>query len=160
MKALSIRQPWAWAILHAGKRIENRDWRSCHYRGPLLIHAAKGCGIEEYADAAMGMKHEGLAWPEQHALPVGAPPLPILPALAKLDRGGIVGVCRLVGVVDRDGLYTPSVAPDLDMRWFAGPIGLILADVRPLPFVPFKGALGFFDVPDHLVPNARKAGAL
>ena len=28
MKALSIRQPWAWAILHAGKDIENRDWRT------------------------------------------------------------------------------------------------------------------------------------
>ena len=24
MKAISIRQPWAWAILHAGKRVENR----------------------------------------------------------------------------------------------------------------------------------------
>ena len=24
MKALTIRQPWLWAILHAGKRIENR----------------------------------------------------------------------------------------------------------------------------------------
>lgn len=26
--ALSIRQPWAWAILHAGKDIENRDWHT------------------------------------------------------------------------------------------------------------------------------------
>lgn len=27
MKALSIQQPWIWAILHAGKRAENRTWR-------------------------------------------------------------------------------------------------------------------------------------
>ena len=26
MKALTIKQPWAWAIIHAGKDIENRDW--------------------------------------------------------------------------------------------------------------------------------------
>jgi hypothetical protein len=39
MKALTVRQPWAWAITHAGKNIENRDWRT-HYRGPLIIHAA------------------------------------------------------------------------------------------------------------------------
>ena len=26
MKALTIKQPWAWAILHGGKDIENRNW--------------------------------------------------------------------------------------------------------------------------------------
>ncbi len=38
MKALTIGQPWAWAIIHGQKRIENRTWRT-HYRGPLAIHA-------------------------------------------------------------------------------------------------------------------------
>ena len=38
-KALTIRQPWAWAILYAGKDVENRRWQTS-YRGPLLIHAA------------------------------------------------------------------------------------------------------------------------
>lgn len=40
MKALSIRQPWAHAIIHMGKDIENRKWATEH-RGPLLIHASK-----------------------------------------------------------------------------------------------------------------------
>ena len=40
MKALTILQPWAWAIIHGPKRIENRSWRT-HHRGPLLIHAGK-----------------------------------------------------------------------------------------------------------------------
>jgi hypothetical protein len=39
MKALTIRQPWPFAILHLGKDVENRVWRT-HYCGPLLIHAA------------------------------------------------------------------------------------------------------------------------
>lgn len=47
MKALSIRQPWAWAIVNAGKRVENRTWET-RYRGPILIHAAKGVTKREY----------------------------------------------------------------------------------------------------------------
>jgi len=40
VKALTVQQPWAWAILHAGKRIENRG-QAWNYRGPLAIHAGK-----------------------------------------------------------------------------------------------------------------------
>lgn len=40
MKALSINQPWAWAIIKGYKDIENRDW-STKYRGPVIIHASK-----------------------------------------------------------------------------------------------------------------------
>jgi len=38
MKALSIRQPWAWLIAHGYKPVENRSWCTS-YRGPLYIHA-------------------------------------------------------------------------------------------------------------------------
>ena len=38
MKALTIRQPWAEAILSLGKDVENRSWPT-RYRGLLLIHA-------------------------------------------------------------------------------------------------------------------------
>lgn len=38
VRALTLRQPWAWAIAEAGKRVENRTRRT-HYRGALLIHA-------------------------------------------------------------------------------------------------------------------------
>lgn len=40
VKVLSIRQPWAHAIMRLGKDVENRSWPT-HYRGPLLIHAGK-----------------------------------------------------------------------------------------------------------------------
>jgi len=39
MNVLTIKQPWAYAILHLGKDVENRGFRT-HYRGPLLIHSA------------------------------------------------------------------------------------------------------------------------
>ena len=38
MKALTIRQPWAWAILAGRKTVENRSYPTAH-RGPLLVHA-------------------------------------------------------------------------------------------------------------------------
>ena len=46
--ALSVRQPWAWAIIHAGKDIENRSWAT-KFRGRVLIHASKGMTQEEFA---------------------------------------------------------------------------------------------------------------
>ena len=40
MKAITICQPWASAIIEGFKLIENRSWYT-KYRGPLLIHAGK-----------------------------------------------------------------------------------------------------------------------
>lgn len=45
MKALSIQQPWAWAILNCGKDIENRTWQTS-IRGRILIHAGKRVDAE------------------------------------------------------------------------------------------------------------------
>jgi hypothetical protein len=38
VKCLTVCQPWAWAIVHGRKHVENRTWAT-DYRGPLLIHA-------------------------------------------------------------------------------------------------------------------------
>jgi hypothetical protein len=46
MRALTIHQPWAWAIAHGHKRVENRH-QGHSYRGTLLIHA--GLKINEAA---------------------------------------------------------------------------------------------------------------
>jgi hypothetical protein len=42
MRALTIRQPWAGAIAHQTKRIENRSWKlpAKHHGTRILIHAA------------------------------------------------------------------------------------------------------------------------
>lgn len=169
MKALSVRQPWAWAILHAGKRIENRsraDGRApdlCRYIGPLLIHAAKGCTAEEWWSATAWMTMADLAKqrPSSHGIPV-------VPELRDLARGGIVGACTVVGYVGPSGdVYRANGVrdphPGEDMRWHVkGSFGLVLADVRPLPFMPYKGALGFFDVPgatpEMVVEVAQREG--
>lgn len=40
MKSICIRQPWAWAIFHAEKDIENRAWFTS-YRGEVAVHATR-----------------------------------------------------------------------------------------------------------------------
>jgi hypothetical protein len=139
MKALSGRQPWWWAILHAGKRIENRVWNTS-YLGPVILHAAKGCTVDEYEDACVWMENAGVI---AHIRDV--------PPLAQMQRGGIVGRARIVGVVPPEGL-SQREWDGLDLRWhMRDQYGFILADVEPLPFVPLKGALGLFNVPDNVV---------
>ncbi len=129
MRALSIRQPWAWLILNAGKDIENRVWGTS-VRGRILIHAAKGMTKEEWSDA----------W--EFALGSGASPMAIAAGITSktIERGGIVGSVEIVDCVTHS-----------NSRWFNGPYGFVLRDPRPLPFLPMRGMLGFFAVPDDVV---------
>lgn len=120
--ALSVRQPWAWAIIHAGKDIENRSWNpqnpALRQRGRIAIHAAKGMTKGEYLDAAELMLDD---------LGITCPPA------AELLRGGIIGTVEISGAVRK------SASP-----WFFGPVGLVLRAPQPCAFVPAKGQLSFF----------------
>lgn len=138
MKALSIRQPWVFAILHAGKDVENRNWREdgVHSRQAralagrdILLHASAGMTRAEYHEAA-------------DCIAAIAPAIAI-PPFERMVRGGIVGTARIAGFL------SASASP-----WFFGPYAIALSDARPTRFVPMKGALGFFDVPDSIVREA------
>lgn len=132
--ALSIRQPWAWAIINAGKDIENRDWPT-RFRGPVCIHAAKGMTKGEYAAAnyhiqrAVGAVDQ--SWLDRWHGVTAAP--------HRLDYGGIIGVAEIVDCVEA------SESP-----WFFGRFGFVLRNARAVPFIPVKGALGFFRWEAHL----------
>ena len=111
MKALSIRQPWAWMILHCGKDIENREWPT-RFRGRVLIHASKGMTANEYCDAidfAQPIIDDNYALREV-----------VIPAWRNVTRS--------------------------DSRWFMGTYGFVLRNPVVLPFRPYRGALGFFEV--------------
>ncbi|QYX54405.1 ASCH domain-containing protein [Pseudomonas sp. S07E 245] len=128
MKALSIKQPWAWLIIHGGKDIENRTWHT-NLRGRFLVHASKGMTKAEYFEAL-----------EVVVRSTDAETLRSLPMMEDLQRGGIVGSVELVDSVDT------SISP-----WYMGEKGFVLRDPRPLPFIQMKGRLGFFDVPADAV---------
>lgn len=119
MKALSVRQPWAWLIVNGHKDIENRNWRS-DYRGPLLIHASKGMTQAEYREGANFAHRRGV----------------LVPLFHSLERGGIVGQVTMTGCVAAS-----------DSLWFMAEYGFTLADAKPLKFRAMNGQLGFFEVP-------------
>lgn len=137
IKALSIRQPWAWCIINAGKDIENRDWPT-RYRGAVAIHAAKGMTRDEYEDCLDTCHGISLRSP----FPAGLE----MPAFEALERGGIVGVAEIADCV------SASRSP-----WFFGRYGFVLRNVESVPFIPVKGALGFFDWRENVVALAEKA---
>lgn len=141
MIALSIRQPWASLILKAGKDIENRCWPT-KVRGRILIHAAKGMTRDEHDDAIAF----GVAAIRADPKNAGATKVVTLRDLGfafdALQRGGIIGSMEIVDCVSKS-----------DSPWFVGDYGFVLRDPRPLPFVPWKGRLGFFDVPKSALPS-------
>jgi hypothetical protein len=118
--ALSIRQPWAWAILHAGKDIENRGW-STNFRGRFYLHAAKGMALTEYEEF-IAFTQDRFSAPEVAS-----------PSREDLLFGGIIGEAELADCVRE------HASP-----WFVGKYGFVLRNAKPLPFRPLKGSLGFF----------------
>lgn len=117
MKALSIRQPWAWLIIHAGKDIENRSRRT-HLRGRIWVHASQGMTQDEYNEAFIIAAELGIE----------------IPVRSALQRGGVIGTVEIVDCVD-----------DHSSPWFFGPFGYVLRDPEPLLFQPCRGHLNFFE---------------
>lgn len=134
MKALSVRQPWASLIVLGLKDIENRTWWTGE-RGTILVHAAKGMTRDEYESAIEFAVQAIQADPRQAGKPKTTTLRELGFAFDELPRGGIVGQVDIVDCV------TGSRSP-----WYMGEVGFVLANAKPLPFRPLKGALGFFEV--------------
>lgn len=121
--ALSLQQPWAWAVIHAKppKNIENRSRAAMRhlvrYPERAAIHASSRMTRRYYAEAAEVIRRI-----------VGHCPPPY-----ELQFGGIIGAVDFVGVIEG------SASP-----WFFGPRAFMLANAEACPFVPCRGALGWF----------------
>lgn len=120
-KALSIMQPWAWLIVNDHKDIENRDWRTS-FRGLVAIHAGKKMDGDVADDVRCGVN------------PLTGRSLDLAELPGDFDRGGIVGVAEIVDCVANS-----------TSRWFVGRYGFVIRNARPVPFIPVRGALSFFD---------------
>lgn len=128
MKALSIRQPWAWAILHAGKPVENRTWWS-KFRGPFFIHASQKFDVDGYD------------WIQTHLHRLRIKDgIPEITDQWAFPRGGIVGISNIVDCVKQHS-----------SPWFFGPFGLVLRSTMIIePVIPLRGQLGFFNVDEYI----------
>jgi hypothetical protein len=145
VKALTVQQPWAWAIVHGGKDVENRTQLWAH-RGELAIHAGR-----RWSDRGARMVPSIIAAEqlvERYDLPVQA-----------RVGGVIIGLVDVVDVHHYAG-SGPDRIDCCDSRWAeesydeAGGkhrldiVHLVLENPRPLlEPVPCRGALGLWTVP-------------
>lgn len=157
MKALTVRQPWAWAIVHGGKDVENRT-QAWSYRGPLAIHA----GARESQSGV----HSPLV---QRAMgdAMRAGRLPI-----DLAFGAFIGVVDLVDVHSEwdcmggptESLCTPWAetacrgSHDEECPASTRPmVHLELASPRPLAQpIPARGRLGLWTPDDDVLDRLRQ----
>lgn len=122
MKTLSIHAPWAWAIVHGHKKVENRTWATSH-RGRLAIHASRSRDSDAIASAILGSL--GIELPSADALP----------------RQCIVGEVQLVDCLQLDRVFDMDLGPLAD-----GPVVWILerAIVYAQP-IPIAGKQGIWE---------------
>lgn len=130
MRVLTVRQPWAGAIVHDGKDVENRVRNIAGaYRGPVAIHA----GLSYDMDAVLTLPplYAPIAVDEdgRHLRPLGA----------------IIGVVDLVDVHRAAWCWDDlGTGPCFCSPWAeASAFHLVLTNPRPMAEpIPFRGALG------------------
>lgn len=141
MRALTVQQPWAWAIVHGGKDVENRTRNLAgSYRGPLAIHAGLREDEAAYDDdmirSALGEVDDSWLLEE------------------RLATGVVLGVVDLVAVH-----HETDHGPGSRCSWWGqrGIWHLQLANARPLAaLIAAKGRLGLWTPDAGLVAAIRK----
>lgn len=150
MRILTVRQPWAWALIHAGKDVENRTRNIAGaYRGPVAIHA--GLTAVDYDDAL---------WDRhlfRNALLTSQPD-----SLSAMDvRGAILGVVDLVDVhpvfdcieQQRDGDWHVCSSWAERAGWH-----LVVANARYLTEpIAYRGGLGLRRLDEETASSVREA---
>lgn len=152
MRILTVRQPWAWAIIHGQKNVENRPRNIAGgYRGPVAIHA--GLTLDESAFGSATLHN---AW-----LSAGGDAAPGGWGVSK--RGRIIGVVDLVHVHQAAHCLNPvDVADDSTWKWCSP---WAQNDVQHLVFenpraladpIPYRGALGLRRLDDDLIARINR----
>jgi len=121
--------------MYLGKDIENRDWQ-CYVRGRVLVHASKTMSRDDYDGCLATCR------------------LIEMTHYAKCDervlRRDNLAFGAFVGTVEIVDCVKASASP-----WFFGEYGFVLRNPEPFAKpIPYKGRLGFFDVPESLLAEA------
>lgn len=135
MRALTLWQPWAWAIAHAGKRIENRTWPPPErvVGKQIAIHAGKKLDKEDAFGLLDYLGEQGIDQP------------------IEFTRSAIIAVATVKGWVEGLSDDHPQA------MWFCGPCGWVLTDVIPLRRpVPCRGNRKLWDLPAEVEAQVFK----
>lgn len=136
IKALSLKQPYAWLIANGYLLVDDRTWGT-GYRGEMLIHASKSI-YEEYYDYL-----------------VANTDIP-LPSKDKLGYGGVVGIATLV-LCARPDEIPPNFTREQRALFSGVPrdgFGFLFENARPLALMPCPGKLGIFEIDMDALLNA------
>ncbi|MFW6184454.1 MAG: hypothetical protein ACOC8X_11710, partial [Chloroflexota bacterium] len=137
-----------WAITDLDKRVENRTWKPpLDVQGErIALHASKSYDSDGHGTCATLARQN---------IPIAA-----------LPSGAIVATALVAGWLhllpdegpQRNVIARPAeLKRYVDDRWFFGPVGWILDDVRKLPEpIPCSGALGLWRVPDDIVKQIEE----
>jgi len=145
LRALTLHQPWAYAVAHLNKRIENRSWRPPNHllgqKRALAIHAGK----QSYDLPELEVR---IVNPLPNGEIYTSPPQLYR---TELPRGCIVAVCTVRGSSDRAYDLCSELGLD-QLQWFMpGSIGWVLDDVVVLDEpVPCRGRQRVWTVPDDV----------
>lgn len=151
MKAISIRQPWLWAICRGGKTVENRANKGGMGRALAQFRAASGRTI---------LLHASTRWEPEEAFRTVRHLSPVDPGhpggprsdTAWFGDGGFVADAVVTGVHTAADCYDPVTGRMCSPWAQENAAHLVLADVRVLHHpVPFKGSLGLWTVEDTTV---------
>lgn len=139
MKALSISQPWTELILAGEKLIENRKWAT-KVRGRVLVHAPLSFDSDAVAFICKTLRaHER----DDLRMHLVEGPIP---------RGALLGTVEILDCLPVEEMRR-VIVPDQE-PWAFGPFCYSLANATRFDTpIPWKGALGFFDVPDNVLAS-------
>lgn len=154
---LTVRNPWAWAILH-GKPVENRTWEMKH-RGPLWLHAGSRSRWDP-AGADSDLVQE--AWLKVTGIPDvphgTAKDIGLHRNTDLMAFGAVTALTEVTGCHHAANCYGPrGREPAAGSCWTCTPwsargqfhIELTVRQVLPEP-VPCRGMLGLWRLPDDV----------
>lgn len=146
MKAITLWQPWASLVAMEEKKFETRSWATS-YRGPLLIHTAKGAPIHCQTLANIDKQFNNALTGSTEWNPNIWETLPF---------GSVIAICNLVDCVEITAKFldTLSAQEVLFGNYERGRYAWQLEDVHRLKTpIPAKGhqRLWMFDEKPHLI---------
>lgn len=130
LRALSVRQPWAWALAEGHKPVENRTWDT-PFRGRFALHA----GIARFElDEVDQVREAGKLW--------GVSVKSIMDQCCDpANRGAVLALADIVDCVRSDfAKQYPASKAWVNDSGFC----FVIANVVRVPPVRVRGQLGFF----------------
>ena len=134
MKVLTVRQPYAEAIVRGLKRFENRTWRT-GYTGEVLLHASSQLDTDikrRFFDMINGQAPFNLF---------------------KIAYGAVIGRARIVKCHDMRSCANYDICTGQEAFWGMTPYGSFaweLADAQKFPEPVYcKGRLGLWELPEE-----------